>query len=160
MHTCRHDIYKAKAARRPARPAPPMRAEMELAAPVAEGAAPEPVWSAEPEPEPERDAPTCTLALISWRIYHNRTRGGGVGCARAGTRGCRRSSCAGNQRTSLRRGEEFGDAALYAVGELLRFFGRTITLVALRGAFGGLYSLGRVGARNAHARGPASTAVV
>lgn len=36
-----------------------MRAEMELAAPVAEGAAPEPepVWLAEPEPEPERDAP-------------------------------------------------------------------------------------------------------
>ena len=139
-----------------------MRAEMGLAAPVAAGAAaePEPVLSAEPEPEPERDAPTCTLALISWRIYHNRTRGGGVGCARAGTRGCRRSSCAGNQRTSLRGGKEFGDAALYAVRELLRLFGRTITLVALRGAFGGLYSLGRVGARNAHARGPASTAVV
>lgn len=60
MHTWRHDIYKAKAARRPARPAPPMRAEMELAAPVAEGEAvpePEPVWFAEPEPEPERDAP-------------------------------------------------------------------------------------------------------
>lgn len=95
--------------------------------------------------------------------YIERTgRSGGVGRggARAGGSSGRSSSAAGDHRASLGRGEEAGNAALDAVGVPLGGFGRTITLVALLGAFGGLYGLGGVGTRNAQARSLASTMVV